>query len=156
MLAYKAYKEVLQSQPDLSQEGVFRYWFLLDRPDITVAVFEVTGNLAPHRHPEGEHMAFFYEGEGHLLSGDDYREVGPLDWAMVKRGDAHNFYVPEGGRMTGIEVTAPRCLWDDSEFLVDGPELASIEAMREKFGQVGIASSKVVSDPHLVNQRVKK
>jgi mannose-6-phosphate isomerase-like protein (cupin superfamily) len=126
------YADVLKSTPDIDGGDLFRYWWLFDREDVTVALFEVMGPLPPHRHPDGEHMGVFLEGGGYVLSGEEYFPVGPNDFITVHRNDAHTFYVPEGGRCVGIEITAPRCSWENMEIVFDPDELAAIEAIRRR------------------------
>ena len=148
-LSAKFYEDILKAPPDMAAEGVFRYWWLFDREDVTVALFEVTGQLPPHKHPDGDHMGIILEGHGHCLSGQEYFEVGPREYIQITRNDPHNFYVPEGGRVVGIEMTAPRCTWDNVIFVADGPELEAIEEIRRRYGQVGVASSQLAPDPSL-------
>ncbi|MDQ1501799.1 MAG: Mannose-6-phosphate isomerase [Actinomycetota bacterium] len=145
-------RELMKSEPDLAVEGVFDYWWLFDREDLTAALFSLTGQLPAHKHSKGEHLGFIIGGVGYCVAGEEYFELKTDTWMRIPQGAAHNFYVPEGGQIIGIEMTAPRCLYEDIEWLIQGPEFEMIEAIRREHNADAIAAKTIPRDLPLPGQ----
>ena len=70
-----------------------------------------------HRHHRAEELYFFTAGRGRLRVGDDEREVGPGDCAVIPPGTAHKLWNIGEDRLVLLCCCSPAYSHDDTELL---------------------------------------
>ncbi len=77
------------------------------------------GTTAAHFHRVTEELYFFLRGSGRLTVGDDERDVGPGDCAVIPPGDVHRLVNIGNGPLVLLCCCAP-AYSDEDTVLVDG------------------------------------
>ena len=92
-------------------------------PAVNQSLAEATvppgGTTAAHFHRVTEELYFFLRGSGRLTVGDDERDVGPGDCAVIPPGDVHQLVNTGNGPLVLLCCCAP-AYSDEDTVLVDG------------------------------------
>jgi len=74
---------------------------------------------AAHFHREAEELYFFIAGRGRLRVGDDERDVGPGDCAVIPPGAIHKLWCTGSGPLVLLCCCAPAYSHDDTVLVDD-------------------------------------
>ena len=92
-------------------------------PAVNQSLAEATvppgGTTAAHFHRVTEELYFFLRGSGRLTVGDDERDVGPGDCAVIAPGDVHQLVNTGAGPLVLLCCCAP-AYSDEDTVLVEG------------------------------------
>ena len=92
-------------------------------PAVNQSLAEATvppgGTTAAHFHRVTEELYFFLRGSGRLTVGEDERDVGPGDCAVIAPGDVHQLVNTGAGPLVLLCCCAP-AYSDEDTVLVDG------------------------------------
>jgi mannose-6-phosphate isomerase-like protein (cupin superfamily) len=94
-------------------------WTPVANQSLAEATVPPGGRTAAHFHRVTEELYFFLRGSGRLTVGDDERDVGPGDCAVIAPGDVHQLANTGNGPLVLLCCCAP-AYSDDDTVLVDG------------------------------------
>jgi mannose-6-phosphate isomerase-like protein (cupin superfamily) len=127
------WRDIMKTPPDHTMEGHYNYWFVFEQGDVAIAMFEMMGPLPPHRHP-ATHWATVLKGEAECVIGDQYFVARPWDTIRVDIGVPHVVVPRIGQRWVGFELTMPRDIINEVDYLTSGPEFERIDAIEREHG----------------------
>jgi hypothetical protein len=129
------WREVMKRPPDHTHPDAFNYWLVFMEGDISIALAEQWGPLAPHKHP-AIHWATILEGEAQAVIGDQYYEIGERDTIRVDKGVPHVVVPRPGTRILAYELLMPHDIIAETDFLSSGPEFEIIDALQREHGMM--------------------
>ena len=95
-------------------------WTPARNQSLAEATVPAGGATVAHFHREAEELYFFTAGRGRLRVGEDEREVGPGDCAVIPPGTVHKLWATGEGPIVLLCCCAPAYSHEDTVLVDDG------------------------------------